>query len=474
MLYMLKTVLKKIKKQLFSTLKASSFYVLKKLEPDLDEESFGDRNLGLALSKPDQWSDQSTVFEKAVVINNDQAIASANSIDFYLKGVFGPLATIQLKTELSSLLVGLTFEEIDQKLEIYLEEKKRINPDNLSYELLQVFLIHRQSVIKNNHAYSTKSRINPNAVFWPDPTEARNGRSIFTELPYAKTYGFIDRSTPIVSAGSCFATEIAHSLQSKGFNYLIKEPNTGKPGSHVYLDAGDQPNASAAWGIIFNTPSFRQLVEKAFEVRKLPQILWTQEINGKKYYLDPFRENIAFESPEAFEANFHDHLAAARQAFLEMKVFIITLGLNEVWFFKSDGSVFSRSPWKTAKALVGHKILTVEENVQDLIRMTEILRAHNPGVKIICTLSPVGLHATFRGDENHVIVANSHSKAVLRVAAEEFAKRCPEVYYFPSYEVVTNCSKDPWTADQRHVTRETVANVMSLFDKMYVGSNIVK
>ena len=360
--------------------------------------------------------------------------------------------------------MGMTFAEMEAKLDRFLSQD---SGDARTLSMRSAFYAHKEITEANRRAYSRAGRANPNAVFWPDPTDATNGRSLYSELPFANHIPLIDKTTKIVSAGSCFATEVAHALQRNGYSYVVKEPNKGKPGSYEFLDASELPNSSAAWGIIFNTPSFRQLVEKAFGARTLPRILWTQQIGGKLRYLDPFRENIAFESPDAYEENYEQHVAAARAAFLEMDVFILTLGLNEVWYFKSDGAVFSRSPWRTAPSLVGYKVLSVEENVGDLVRMAEILRAHNPKVRIICTLSPIALHATFRADEQHIVTANAHSKAVLRVAAEEFARRCRDTYYFPAYEAVTTSTEHPWTADQRHVSPEAVKNVMALFHQVF-------
>jgi hypothetical protein len=73
-------------------------------------------------------------------------------------------------------------------------------------------------------------------------------------------------------------------------------------------------------------------------------------------------------------------------------------------------------------------------------------------------------------NEKHVVEANTHSKAVLRVAAEEFVSRNQGVHYFPSYELVTNGIERPWDADQRHVTPATVSRVMEMFHEMYVAS----
>jgi hypothetical protein len=407
----------------------------------------------------------------AAVINDNNARVSAETLTFYLKGIFSDADALEwIQSQLSRKMIGRTFEDVEKNIELLLSKGQR--SQELITRMSRSFVAHKESTRNNQRAYAPEGRENPNAVFWPDPTledrsSPMSGRSLYTELPFAKKIRLIDKTTRIVSAGSCFATEIAHALQRNGYRYLIKEENKGRPGSYEFLGAGDLPNSSAAWGIIFNTPSFRQLVEKAFEVRSLPRILWTQDILGKLRYLDPFRENIGFDSPEAYDANYSEHVGAAREAFLEMDVFIITLGLNEIWYFKADGAVFSRSPWRTAPSLVGHRIMTVQENVDDLVRMTEILRAHNPNVSIICTLSPIALHATFRGDENHIVTANAHSKAVLRVAAEEFARKMKNVYYFPSYETVTVSTETPWLADQRHVSDLAVQNVMKLFHAMF-------
>ncbi len=70
-----------------------------------------------------------------------------------------------------------------------------------------------------------------------------------------------------------------------------------------------------------------------------------------------------------------------------------------------------------------------------------------------------------------MVTANGHSKAVLRVAAEELVNRNEEVYYFPNYERFTYCIENPWEPDPRHVNREAVARVMELFDAMFVTEN---
>jgi hypothetical protein len=55
------------------------------------------------------------------------------------------------------------------------------------------------------------------------------------------------------------------------------------------------------------------------------------------------------------------------------------------------------------------------------------------------------------------MVANSYSKAVLRVAAEQAAAEFDFVDYFPSYESITLSERDhAWTEDNVHVTQRAV------------------
>jgi hypothetical protein len=75
----------------------------------------------------------------------------------------------------------------------------------------------------------------------------------------------------------------------------------------------------------------------------------------------------------------------------------------------------------------------------------------------------VPLLATFRSDECNVVVANSHSKSVLRVAAETFASRHDNVTYFPAYEAVLYGSPVPFREDGRHVHPNAVRRVATMF-----------
>ncbi|MDX2212957.1 MAG: GSCFA domain-containing protein [Oculatellaceae cyanobacterium bins.114] len=401
---------------------------------------------------------------KLLFISGDEKVGGEEELRLLIQAIFETpkLDTLEERIVCHLLDKGKEFcsqDEIIKEVKIYLlKQQESLNSYN---EVQQNQLInalnsvtkHEITVERNRTTYSPSQKLNPNAVFWPNPTYQANPRSIYNELPYAQKFNFLNKQTPVGSAGSCFAMEIADRLKTEGYNYVVTEPN---------------PYSCAAWGTLFNAPSFRQLIEKAFGLRQLPRLLYSVKHFDKTLYYDPFREEISFDSVEEFEVDYERHIERAREALLKVKVFIITLGMNEILYLKSDGSILSRFPWRLGSSLVNRKVLTVEENIAELQNMLDIWRSYNPDLKLIISVSPVPLHATFRAENHHVITANSHSKSVLRVAAEEFISRNSDVYYFPSYETVLYCTKNAWEKDQRHVSQEAISNVMKLFNVMFL------
>jgi hypothetical protein len=403
------------------------------------------------------------------VLSTDDDVCSAEGLQWLIKCIFRESDLfLYAKSELDPILRGCsTYREANSIIYDHFRAKLfRDDADAISAidnRIFQAVLAHRAETLQNQTAYTVAEQHKVESGWWPDPSDPKNGRSLFSELPFRRRFKFIDRSTPVVSAGSCFAAEIALALQRDGLNYIVTEHHS-RGRLVAGSSAGSFSDSSAAWGAIFNTPSFRQLLEYSFGLRKLPRILWQLG----DHFLDPFREGVQFASITEYEANYDRHIAAARAAFERAEVFIITLGLNEVWYFKMDHSVFSRSPWRIAPSFVEHKTLSVAENVAELQLMLDILRFNNPKVKVIVTLSPVPLHATFLHETYHVVEANMHSKAVLLVAAQEFVERNREVYYFPSFELVTYGLENPWADDNRHVDPSAVNRIMEMFREMFV------
>ncbi len=474
---LIKQIIFSAKEKSFTILRRISLYLLTKVDPEFltskEMYSEGVKEVSKKNKKLERSSTVDSATQGPVLIDSNSLIlgdaffnytldsivdsnsSKASIINFFKKN---GLVSFASQMDLIDFIKKYYFEEVAQ------HPDKVLNTD-FSKDLVS-FSQFTADVKRNISAYVPKEKLNFDSVFWPDPTAKGRPRSIFDEFPFAYENKFISPETPVGSAGSCFAMEIAHFLQRQKFNYVVTEANQGK--GYAVLQENPLPNSPAAWGTIFNTPSFRQLVERAFGVSKTPQIIYSEMISGKKKYFDAFREAVAFDSVEAYQENYELHLLAVRQALMQMKVFIITLGVNEIWYFRKDGSVISRFPNKIAPALIGHKVLSVEDNLRELSSFLKTLRTYNPDIQIIVSVSPIPLNATFLADRSHVITANCHSKATLRVVAEEFVRQNSGVHYLPSYETVMYTADSAWEADQRHVTRETVAKVVKLFNRMFV------
>lgn len=293
-------------------------------------------------------------------------------------------------------------------------------------------------------------------MYWP--RSYGDERNLFHEFPTGVGAPLVTRQTPLSSAGSCFALNIARRLQKIGYNYVLTEPDP---------KAEDFYQFSARWGTVFNVPCMRQLVERAFGLIDLPKLVHKVTKKGQTSYYDPFRHTVCYDSMEEYIADYERHIALAREALLQAEVFVFTLGVNEVWHTRDRRFYFSYCPYWHDD--IANTVLKVENNVRELKRMLEVWKAHNPKIKLIISVSPVPLHATFRANEWSVIVANCHSKSTLRVAAEEFVNAHPDsAYYFPAYETVLYCSERAWKEDQRHVSEEAIGKVMDLFDRMFV------
>ena len=321
----------------------------------------------------------------------------------------------------------------------------------------------------NARCYARSSPEDERVVAWPNNPRTKAADpdfyfDIFEDLPYRDVYPILTSATPIGSAGSCFALRIAHQLQSWGYNYVIEEDDL-PPGFPVdRLASTSYRMAPARMGTLFNVPSMRQMVERAFGVMQPEKIL----VQDDRRLVDPFRSiQPLYNDLAGFSGDYQQHNEALRRALLKCEVFVLTLGLTEAWRFAHSGEYASLSPWRIDPSLLRPHQLSVAENVAELERLFEVYTKFRPGIKLIVSVSPVPLNKTFSTSQ-HVVAANALSKATLRVAADEFCRNhSGQAFYFPSYEVVMSCTREPWESDMRHVSPAAVGRVMKLFRRMF-------
>lgn len=315
---------------------------------------------------------------------------------------------------------------------------------------------------------SASSRIHPyqhlpEHRFW---RKAVQGVAVDRVDPVVKAGLRIETSTRVATAGSCFAQHISRRLADGGFHFLRTEGRQ---------DAGSSDDwYSARYGNLYTARQLLQLFDRAYGVFTPVDTAWAMD-NG--HYADPFRPQVetgGFVSVEALEAARVEHLAAVRRMFETLDVFVFTLGLTETWYAKADAAVFPLAPGVVAGEMdperYGFINLSAAEVAADLEAFIQRLHTINPGARLIFTVSPVPLAATYA--DRHVLVSTTYSKAALRVAVEEVIQRHPACEYFPSYEIITGSYNRGryYGEDLRAVTPEGVDHVMRLFFEHYAGA----
>ena len=284
-------------------------------------------------------------------------------------------------------------------------------------------------------------------------------------FPLAQPKGLsINPSTPIASLGSCFAREIKRRLLQRDYNYITEE--THHPAAI---------HASAAWERVYSTFCMRQIFEYTFGEWEPDLRWWIAPESGKVQ--DPYRRIILYDSLSEAEQDFARHKTHSRNALEQAEVLILTLGLTEIWEDSIDGSVIClpSGPYTREGGDMQRyrfRVSRYAENLENLERIHGIMAAENPKCRIIVTVSPVHLWATFRKDLD-VISASCNSKSTLRAAVDEFVIRHDNVFYFPAFEMATIYTPimgRTWLADGRenfHVNKQTVRFIMRQFFRIF-------
>ena len=296
----------------------------------------------------------------------------------------------------------------------------------------------------------------------------RNWRSAVTAVDDRRTIDpqgtvkfTLARSVKIASAGSCFAQRLAVRLQELGLNYVVAE-------------RGGEPY-SARYGDVYTSRQLVQLLERALG-RFVPlERAWS----APGGYIDPFRPGAAgtFSSVAELEADRRAHLAAVRDMFATVDVFLFTLGLTELWADRRDEAAFPACPGRGRGVFDPERHvwrnLDVESVTDDLERFIALLREVNPAAKLILTVSPVPNAATMT--PLHIVRASMRSKSVLKVAAEELAARHDHVDYFASYDVFTQNlgGEHMFGGDGRQPLDAIADRVVSFFMRDFFGDDTV-
>ena len=201
----------------------------------------------------------------------------------------------------------------------------------------------------------------------------------------------------VLLVGSCFASEIGQRFRDNGF------PATVNP-----------------YGTMYNPASILHTLERMLNVECGVR-------NGRLQRLSMKNE--------------------------EFKTVFLTLGTNHVYRLKETGEIVDNCEKRPA-ALFEEEELTVDECAEYLRKAVELLRANQPEVQIVLTVSPI----RYRKYGYH---ESQLSKATLLLAIDKLlhlTSHLSPLFYFPAYEIVMDELRDYrfYAADMLHPSEQAV------------------
>lgn len=277
----------------------------------------------------------------------------------------------------------------------------------------------------------------PDNAFWKTAVAGRKPREI-TGLWTPKFE--IKKEDIIATAGSCFAQHIGRALKVRGYNWHDSEP------APLLMRFNKEKCSLFNYGIfsfrtgnIYTVALLKQWIDWSLGKTTVPQEIW--ESPDQRYY-DLFRPNIepnGFKSADEALKSRQSTLKAIKRSLQKTDLFIFTLGLTEAWLNKQGSYVYPMCPGTLAgefdPSIHQFKNFNFLEIYTTLTEALDTLKALNPNMRFLLTVSPVPLTATASGE--HVVTATIHSKSILRAVAGELKASRTDTDYFPSYEIIS-------------------------------------
>lgn len=219
----------------------------------------------------------------------------------------------------------------------------------------------------------------------------------------------IRHDSRIMSWGSCFAENISKKLIENKFSCdanpfgVLYNPLSIARSINILLDEcyyseDNLQYANGQWFSLMHHSSFSS--------------------SDKSECLNRINERIRFGTA---------HLRTARTV-------ILTWGTARVYEWGADGTIVGNCH-KLPEKLFKRRLLEVDEIVENYLCLIAKIRACNPDVHFLFTVSPIrhakdGLHG------------NQLSKATLLISLQKICEKLPYCHYFPSYEIMMDELRD--------------------------------
>ncbi|MCU7795572.1 MAG: GSCFA domain-containing protein [Candidatus Thiodiazotropha sp. (ex Myrtea spinifera)] len=267
---------------------------------------------------------------------------------------------------------------------------------------------------------------------------------------------YFSLKSKVFTMGSCFARNIEKALREHKIDVLSDRLSIDP---ELYV----APRSPSAAMNKFNIPSMKNEFMRAFGKHELNDDPFIYLNDGS--YFDTSTAGLKI-SPIDPLRKVQKEIAEYNKCIIDADVFIVTLGLVEMFVDNVTGCVLNTSPHPLVMRKYPGRFDHYRPNYEHLKKlfdeMLDLIFTNNENLEVVVTVSPVPLQSTMTSDD--VVVTNTYSKSLLRVLAQSSAIERQNVSYFPSYEMVVNSPREStWEDDCIHVKSDTVSKITNLF-----------
>jgi lysophospholipase L1-like esterase len=258
----------------------------------------------------------------------------------------------------------------------------------------------------------------------------------YTSVELPPSQATIYPETPLLFIGSCFSDEIGGLLQEHKLNVLANP-----------------------FGVLFNPLSIFHLLEKSILEQNIDNELF---VKRKEVWLHlGLHSDFSELDKDVLTTKIQTQLSKVHHFLTQNQPTIylfITFGTAWVYRHQATGQLVANCHKLPAQEF-SKELLSVATIVENYQKLAEILPEN---VKTVLTVSPVR-------HTKDTLPLNSVSKAVLRLACYEIVEKCPNVLYFPAYEIVTDELRDYrfYAKDLIHPNEQAVEYVFKQFEKVF-------
>lgn len=230
-----------------------------------------------------------------------------------------------------------------------------------------------------------------------------------TEIEGKKSDLKLGIKTKILTIGSCFSDVLGTFLKA---NKLECKPNP--------------------FGTIFNFYSIAKILENTIENKPVSEENIVQS-NDVFYHFD-YHSDLKGNSKNELISEIKKTQISIHNFLKTSDLLIITLGTSWVYEYLKSEQIVSNCH-KIPNQEFTKEILSKEQQLDIFENIYLKLKAFNPDLKLMLTVSPVR-------HTKDTLELNALSKSTLRVLCHEITEKFRDTYYFPAYEIMMDDLRD--------------------------------